>query len=256
LEDHMTATQRRTWIKRIVSLPAIAVFGKLNLFAKETPSAGGGNVGEGYESISRAVRILRLINTAENWHKSENGNYLNIPDLAKSEAISKLESNSKAEEMGIGATLISEIEFEAKEIAPGWHLEIALSKNGLAYTARLTRTKQDGFRSFATDQDGIIYEGNHAAGLSVSLSQSRATEVLEDSRALGTHPQVSRGRISRLAWSLAFAAFPAPTGGCFGPGYPPCSCGGQCATACSGGATNCFNCGCIGCVWCTSNSTY
>lgn len=234
----MSVTQRRTWIQRMLSLPVTAALGRLSLFATEKPSSGKGNIGEDYESTSAAIRILRLVNTAQNWHKSDKRHYLGLLDLAKSEAIARIQSNSEAEKMGIGATLISEIDFEAKEIVAGWQLEIALSKSGLEYTARITRTKQDGLRSFATDEDGIIYEGRNARESSLPLSQSKATEVLAGPRALGTGLPVSRSRMSRLAWSLTFAVLPIPTGGCFGKGYPPCYCGDNATMAARGEPPN------------------
>jgi len=206
-----------------------------------------------------AVQVLRMVNTAELWHKLEFGSYVDLTQLMTSPALKKLRSDPKAERANMGATLLSEVFLDAPEVFPGWELCLwprtldAADGGGNAYTAVVRETSGESRYAFASDDSGRIYEGSAAWG-SVYYSEPRnVQDLLHSAMPMGSGPEGAPPMRRALGWLMKQAAFlNVATLGllcCCPCGPTLCA---WCDTSCScssSGFGNCFNCGCGECPW-------
>jgi hypothetical protein len=175
-----------------------------------------------------AVRILRLINTAEAWHFGSFNQYTDLENLQKSDALTRLLESEKAEEKGIGRSLYSTLCFDSDEIIAGWTLKLKVGDNGGSYALSLTDISGKSKVTFTSDNKGIIRGGK------------------EPVESISTWQQTSRRAVSFFK-TIALGPLAAPQIGC-------CCFGGSCCCYCphciSHCFFNCYNCGCGSCVWC------
>lgn len=223
----MDTATRRTLLKRLLSLPIVGSIAKLNVFAMESPAATASEEEERKRQFL-AVRILRLINTAEAWHFGSLRQYADLETLRKSDALAQLLKSEKAEEKGIGRSLYSTLRFDTDDITSGWAFSLRVGERGSSYEATMTDTTEKGMDSFKTDHTGII-RGSKEPLESVSFWQ-QATQ-----------------RASSFLKSIALGPLATPQIGC-------CCYGGNCCCYCPHCISHCFfscyNCGCGNCPWC------
>jgi len=153
----MSLSSRRSLLKTILALPIVSSASEI--FGQSQQGASPAAADSDYQQKFLAVRILRLINSAEATHgKTHKDECLDLSELNKCAAMNLILKSDKMEERGIGASLHSVLDFEANEIVPGWILSHYLRKDATGYLALMTPTSTR-LPAFSTDEKGIIYEG-------------------------------------------------------------------------------------------------
>jgi hypothetical protein len=249
----MSLLNRRNLVRVALRLPVVAGIAQLGLFGLKNPISSEEHQEDklAKEKRFQAVRILRLVNTAEKWHFQRFGKYANLTDLRASEMTKQLLDDEGAEKRGIGRSLYSLLEFDNAEIVPGWQFDLRTKEDGSGYVISIDDCSGLGLGAFASDQAGVIHEGK---SVSAPAREEWDSASLLVSRKLETPRR--GGRFASLLKAVAFGpvtALAASKTCC--PSFP-CTCFGSCEssvplTGPGGGVNNCYNCGCSGCcVWC------
>jgi hypothetical protein len=242
----MGIMNRRSAVQALLSMPIVGR--AISAFQLSPGAEQGGR--------DLAVQVMRMVNTAEQWHQSEFGGYVGIHDLIESPALARLRGDEVAEKAGIGASLLSRVSLEGPEVLPGWGLGVWLrpdaaeKKDTNGYVAAVWESSGENGHGFASDDSGRIYEGSAAWG-SVYHAQPRSVQdLLPRATPLGGGPaggpvRRALGGLLKQAMFLTVAFQPA-TLFCCCPCLPaqcyqcPATCG-----CCGSG----YNCGCGSCVW-------
>ena len=240
----MAGSTRRSVVKRLLALPLVGAIAKLNVFAAEDPARGLAGANEPQHPTDLAVYAIRFFNTAQLWYKGEHNHYASVEELLQSDSVKKLKSDKKAEEMGIGTSLIARIVDGNKLSVPGWKTRFVLSSDALAYKIELIDDSGRGLSTLSSDEKGVIYDSTETSS-SPSGEANSAAGAISSMSDVGGHQNIMAS-FTAFVRTLAFGAVPAPQGGCHGK--PPCFCAGSC----QGGPIpgQCYNCGCLSCVWC------
>jgi|ERR1700733_3469523 len=231
---------RRTLVKGLLSYPFVLSLPRIGAADQNGVSR------DDYEERYRAVRALRLLNTAQLRHKTANGCYADISLLKDSDAMGRVVASKTALGMGIGKSLYDSLKFGQKEILPGWSFNFAIAEDALGYVARLQNTSVQG--GFSTDEVGVIYEGLPMDTDTIP-STVDAQDVITGSDAIHSHANPTSTRLAAFVRTIAMGT-PAPQQCCFCRDYTCC-----CGLACSCQSTpvgDCNDCGCGSCIWCCS----
>ena len=197
-------------------------------------------------SADLALGVVRMINTLEAWHKIRFKHYASQNELRGSGLLAKLLKAPRADEAGIGPDLYSEMNWDSEEILYGWHLQLHVSNSRDAYLLSMRGSTSAGYKTFASDEVGIIYRGVvpqdtvWPEGSYVPLS-----EVTTGLVPLGTLAQADGpwAHVSALLKRVSFLTMALPQGEfCL-----DCPCSGTCSGS---GQCGCANCGCESCTWC------
>lgn len=248
----MSAVDRRTLLSKALKLPLLAtILGKraLAAAASAVPDPAQKDI---YEFKFLAVRILRVINTAQAWHKHNNGSYAEIAALFESQTMADLRSKFHTI-VEFTDSFHSNLHYADAEIVPGWELKLQLTDSGDGYIARMIDVSGATQTAFSTDQLGVIYEGQtlETAGSPASLP-ANAQLAINSPQVINSGPRPLSTKIRSLLLSIAM--IPTPECPCYGlcwqyPCCCPLCCGGNqyCAL---GYCVCCLNCGCSPFVWC------
>lgn len=234
-----TSTGKRSFVKAVLALPIIASIAKVCLFADDVP---GDSHSPEFLQKFLAVRILRLLNTAERWHFEANGRYVDVRELCTSEAMDRLLHNAKIDKGGSGRTLYSTLKFENSEVVPGWKFELRIAEDGQSYLATLRDVSGRSLGAFASDQIGVIHEGESLdtrASSGQALAAAETVVIARMAPATNGHFR----RVGLMLKALAFGPSVAYAGCCTEYSCDPCGC---CEAH---GGPGCYNCGCSGCPW-------
>jgi hypothetical protein len=246
----MASVSRRTVVQLLAAFPGVAR--AISAF-QQSPGAGLGG-------RDLAVQVLRMVNTAEQWHHTEFGSYVDIENLMESPALARLRADGVAEGFGIGASLLSQVSLEGTEVLPGWRLDVwlrpeaAQEKDSNGYVAAVWDVSGENGYGLASDDSGRIYEGSAASGSSYLGEPRTVQDLLPHGAPLCGGP--AGGPVRRaLGGLLEEAAFltlgvqPATIQCCCPCGPPGCvNCPVSCS-CCSGAGTGGYNCGCGSCAW-------
>lgn len=98
------------------------------------------------------VKVVRLVNTAEEQYKSAHGAYADWNDLYRSDEFTETEVQPKFSGLHIAA---------GPEIVPGWNLDMVASADHRSYEFSLRNIDDKDCRfSFFSDDSGLIYQGS------------------------------------------------------------------------------------------------
>lgn len=232
-----------------VALPVIAATSAKHLLALP-PKSQLSQPQEGAlrpEDIDIGVRILRLINTAQSWHKHETGQYATSDDLWASSSMQRLQESEKAELVGLGSSLIASLNIKgSSDIAPGRRLRLDVSKDGKTYHAVIDQVDGNSNASFWTNNTGRIFEGKLLASSTQPDSGEKGDVI--SGRFAGSAISSLTGFFSSLTTSAYYFCCLFTCCRCADP-YQCCvTCSCQCSEIDVG--DQCFNCGCAQCRWC------
>jgi hypothetical protein len=250
----MVEPRRRSLLKSIATLPFAPFVGKLGSFAQLGTGASGSQAEQEYQQKYLAVRILRHINTVQAFFRKELQQYADVEDFKSSDTVRKFLDSGVAERAGIGRSLYEQLQWDEKEIVPGWQLTLLRSTDRNRYLVSLRPAgAAEEFPTFATDERGLIHEGQPLA--IDAVAQATTIEELVDSpKPIRTHPSSAPSRLGAILSSLALIPSSlAILCLCKHCGYYNCccdSCCGGCQTGCDPAFNCCLNCGCSACVWC------
>lgn len=234
-------THRRTLIRSLLSLPLVGAVARLNLFGSALPIALEYDQ-DRFEKKDLAIKILRLINTAERWHLCKFGRFASLKRLQELEAAVQFLNDT----FEGGGSLFSSLRFDRSQFATGWDSRFRLLANDSGYIVALN-SAESGLGAFATDARGLIYQGGLKLAADFDSEWPAARSILVDGSTIdfrGTAPQ----RFGAFFRTIALGAAPQLfcCGGC-------CRCdlcckggGGKDCTSC------CKNCGCQNCSWCAA----
>jgi hypothetical protein len=117
----------------------------------------------GHEERAKAVNLVRLINTAENWYNvgtntearviESHGRYASWDELNDSGVLKTVQGLlPMAKNLQVSA---------GPEVMQGYRLDFLVSADGKSYSLALHDTRDgDGLFSFFSDQNGIIFSGS------------------------------------------------------------------------------------------------
>jgi hypothetical protein len=111
-------THRRSVLQAMMSLPTTSYLARV-LGLEAPPDTDTGP--------QLAVRILRFVNTAEHWHKSEFGRYAGRSELLNSPAVGRLKTDGKAAVVGLEPSLVSLIPADYDRPIQGWQFQLELT---------------------------------------------------------------------------------------------------------------------------------
>jgi hypothetical protein len=231
----MSIWNRRGFLRTLAALP---VFGfSSGAFSQATTTNGNED-----EHLFLGVQLMRLLNTAQAWHRNEHGTFASKSELRHSHALSMLHDSHQAETRGIGRTLLDRFQWTGEEVVPGWLLRLETSDppKGYLLLARSTLSKSV---AFVTDERGVIYDARSIAENPRFPAADPLKEVVQHSGITGN------GRIRR-ALSTVFGSFLFQYCATYCTWECTCcwSCQGSVPPGCEHGTY--FNCGCQPCVWC------
>ena len=113
------------------------------------------------EERARAVNVVRLINTAEQWYNGgtkkdatdAHGRYASWDELFKSGILKTVQDQW---------AMVKDLQVSAgPEVMQGHHLDLLVSADGKSYSVALHDTRDgDGLFSVFSDQNGIIFLGS------------------------------------------------------------------------------------------------
>lgn len=160
----------------------------------------------------------------------DTGVYGQKRQLIGSEALQRLLEYPTAAKRGIGRDFFESLNLSGKEITPGWRALTQISDDSRSYAMVVEHMKTG--LAFATDEEGIIYEGQLKLDLNAVNFVPRAAEMFY------SRPVRALSKVLPVLYVFE--------GGCGGP-YPlACEC--SCQRIAVGG--QCTNYGCTACVWC------
>jgi len=246
----MGTARRRSLLKGFLALPIVSSFAKLDTLGQFSRSVSSTKDDPHYDQKYLAVLILRHINTAQAWHYLALGRYAEIKELNTSSSMSALVTSEKAASRGIGGPLHARLNFDGKEIVPGWKFALSARQDRLGYVASVNPVQPELLPAFSTDEAGIIFEGHPLT--SDILAMTGGAEALLGSPAPIKSSPSSPSWFASLVMSLAFV--PPFLCACrYCTQYPCCCdpcclCGPDCVSGCTGSI--CVNCGCVGCTYC------
>jgi hypothetical protein len=93
-----------------------------------------------------AVEVLRLLNTAQNWHKAETGKFVDLEELFSSPAMGRIKAKK-------WASLIASLNLKDSEVIPGWELQHVTDGNTYSITIK---TVESTTYKFSTNDSGVI----------------------------------------------------------------------------------------------------
>jgi hypothetical protein len=154
-----------------VLLLLVGISAKLLAQEQKSPSHG---------EPAKAVNLVRLINTAENWYDTgintntgaieAHGRYASWDELNNSGVLKTLQDQFRSQASGARVSLRSSVQWAAvkdlqvsagPEVMPGYRLDLLISVDGQSYSLALHDTREgDGLFSLFSDQSGIIYSGS------------------------------------------------------------------------------------------------
>jgi hypothetical protein len=143
----------RSLLSTIASVPFLSKLSKADIQSNDINALKPEEVGK---------RILRAVNTVQHWHKGKGYRFVQRTQLFETAAWRDLQYDRGAEERGFGASLLSKLNTEKKEIYRNWRLSIATNEDETGYVALLTDSHNPNL-SFATDEYGVIYQGKEIA---------------------------------------------------------------------------------------------
>jgi len=143
-------------------------------------------------SLGSALEVVRLFNTLELSHKMKVGTYASKSELLQSDATIRfrawMEKARSQQPKPPHYTLYSILDFESEETLSGWALAIHGSEFRNAYVLTMIPSKNQedqgsgtstGKRHvFATDESGIIYEGDLSPIVRLAASYTPLPEAL------------------------------------------------------------------------------
>jgi hypothetical protein len=241
----MTTVQRRTLMKVVLRAPVVGVFAKWVLFGWDTPIWKNTEANERFERKFLAVRVLRLINTAQYFYFEEFHRYADLDELWRAETVDKYLDSSSAEKVSLGRSLFRILQFGESEVVPGWRLRFELKDEGRNYRVTLEDITGAALGAFATDHDAAIFEGEGIAAMQDAGGIARyGPALLVAGRQINSVDARPR---TLAALFKAVSLVPSEVlAACSCTQYPCC-----CACSCQGGGGPlCKNCGCLSCVWC------
>lgn len=237
----MQPATRRTLLRVLVRLPIVAGIVECGLFGRNISLGGESDQDrERHETKFAAVRIIRLINTIERHHFEAFGHYADLEELRTSQATNNWLDSNRAEKAGLGRSMFATLNFDRKEIVPGWELAFKLKDDRRSYITTIKDSSGKGGGAFSSDQQGIIHEGE-------SLAETGSDEVWQSARLVTAGNPIEvheHGRLSSFFKLIAFGPVAAYAGCCQ---MYPCNCSCRCQ---EGGVPGCYDCGCTCCVWC------
>lgn len=231
-------TTRRGVVKRLLGLPLAASVANLKAFS----SGVLGNwqnrgVEEGSEARLSAIRTLRFINTAQGWHFRKFSRYAELREFESPGALGEFINSEQAKKWGMGRSMYSSLRFDGSEVVPGWRLDFGFGHHQpTAYLAVLVDASGRGLGAFATDSEGVIYEGDPHPPLSGQSAWAPAASRLTGGHPIGSTPEPTTRVVSFLR-AVALGTDPICCA------YACCYCG--CCNSSWG-----KNCGCLDCIWC------
>jgi hypothetical protein len=116
-----------------------------------------------HEERAKAVNLVRLINTAENWYETgikteagiieAHGRYASWDELNNSGVLKTVQT-----QLAVAKNLQPS---STPEVMPGYRLDLLASTDGKSYSVALhDTTDSDGLFSLFSDQNGIIFLGS------------------------------------------------------------------------------------------------
>jgi len=142
----------RIYIAVAVLLLLVGISAKLRAQDQKAPN---------HEERARAVNVVRLINTAEQWYNGgtkkdatdAHGRYASWDELFRSGILKTVEDQW---------AMVKDLQVSASpEVMPGYRLDLLVSVDGKSYSVALHDTKDgDGLFSVFSDQNGIIFIGS------------------------------------------------------------------------------------------------
>lgn len=239
------STTRRAFIKTLMGLPVV---GYVTNWLFGWSDVSWSDESRRHEAKFLAVRVIRLINTAERRYFNAEGRFTNLTVLWDSEPANQFLNSKGANSADLGRSLYSTLNFGSREVTPGWRLDFSLQSRASGYLVRMTDISDRKLGAFASDESGRIHEGKAATEQSLDLSQPAAAQLLsawQIGTSTGTRP-VSTGTLGSLLDISSFGPLIAYAG-CHCVTYP-CCCNCGCDTNPNGGCA--VDCGCVDCTWC------
>ena len=243
----MTTINRRNLFKRLLAVPVVAWFAGRHLLGASEPEAPPGGDARAKRSKDIAIRTLRFINTLESRSKISEGHFCTLSELADSKILNDSLDDAELERHRIGGTFYRILRLSDEEIAPGWLLKMHITQDRKHYRVLLVpKDGRLGF-AFATDERGVIYEGEVAQ--SYQLASARGPQdLLASGRPIGSPRRTGLGHVREILASFSTTPFLSYVSDC-GDDHM-CGCIFCSDTACGGP-----NCGCVACIWCCKHYT-
>jgi hypothetical protein len=142
----------RIYIAVAVLLLLVGISAKLLAQDQKSPN---------HEERARAVNVVRLINTAEQWYNGGtkkdatdgHGRYASWDELFKSGILKTVQDQW---------AMVKDLQVSASpEVMQGYHLDLLVSADGKSYSVALHDTRDgDGLFSVFSDQNGMIFLGS------------------------------------------------------------------------------------------------
>jgi hypothetical protein len=244
----MEKQNRRRLLQVLATAPGFLVAGVKSVLAGTQAPSNQTNADYPHRYVG--VSVVRLLNTAQAWHRNAGGAYAGLPELHNSSALQRLRDWDEAERVGIGKTLIDSLNFDSDEIVPGWALKFHLFEDRAGYFMTLKDLTKTPTTVFSTDHIGLIYEGVPLPGSKVNLDSITDLEEFKlrsNLRPLAASPHRNKAVLQFVTRTLTMFACLV---GCQSCSDPPCchSCGCTCMD--SNIDQLCVNCGCESCYWC------
>jgi hypothetical protein len=188
---------RRSVLKGLVGLPILA--GLAEWFTSDHGHPGHTHEPEQtaeYKRRFEAVEVLRLVNTAERIHLEATGTYVPLLDLDALERVRAWLDATRREAIGSRRALFTRLDRSGRgEIVAGWTHHFELADDRKQYTIWLRDGTADGLRSFASDETGVIREGDLVAAGIDSGTWRSAADVLSGAPIGGRHAPVERSPV-------------------------------------------------------------
>lgn len=235
------ATSRRTFIKALMGVPVV---GYVTNWLFGWAGVSWSDEERRHEAKFLAVRVIRLLNTAEQRYFDAKGRFGDLAVLWDSLPAKQFLNSKGADSAGLGRSFYSTLDFGRREVTPGWGLDFSLKAGASGYLVRMTDISGSKLGAFASDENGTIHEGKAAAGRSLELSRPAAAQLFS-AAPIGTTTGVRHVSTGALGSLLEIASF--------GPliAYAECHCSGYpCCCNCGCGCSPGINCGCVDCTWC------
>jgi hypothetical protein len=139
----------------------IAVAGLLLLVGISAKLLAQDQKSPNHEERAKAVNVVRLINTAEQWYNGgtkkdatdAHGRYASWDELYKSGVLKTVQDQW---------AMVKDLQVSASpEVMQGYHLDLLVSADGKSYSVALHDKRDgDGLFSVFSDQNGIIFLGS------------------------------------------------------------------------------------------------
>ncbi len=251
----MTKQTRRTLLKAISALP---------LWVRQIPSAFSQQID--ITTPSAALTVVRLLNTMEASHKTNQGVYASLAELLHSDQMDRfygaIEEYKNREPKPFKYGIYSRLDFNSPGIIPGWKLFLNTTDSGDAYSLTMMNSHNaenlsgDGVASvrsprkftYASDESGRIYEGLLGPLELPNPSYTPIRKAFPDLEPLKRpRNNTLRARIDGVVQRVAFNNFQEHVVPASHSCFDCCGCGGNCS---SSSQAFCHNCGFSDCVWC------